>query len=147
MVGRVQHTLSFFLRRLFAGTQWIVSSTTGSSWLSRVGSGKPLWVGSLISKMGRVFMVMLSTLPRVVTRVFNNLAYSVSTFGVGPSSSESGMLTVRILIPFRLLTLTPRVESLCRLAMEKELERERERERDVDRTQDTPSTRGKRAVI
>jgi len=66
--------------------------------------------------------VVLSALPEVVTRVFNNLAYSVVTFGGG--SSESGMVTVRTLMPFRFLTLTlvPWMVSPCRLDMKGEKE-------------------------
>lgn len=62
-------------------------------------------------------MVILSALPEVVARVFNNLAYSVLTFEVGPSSSESKILTVRTLMPFLFLTLMLRVKSPGRLAM------------------------------
>ena len=69
-----------------------------------------------------MFTVTLSALPDVATRVFRSLAYSTLTFeGGASSSSESGIETVRIFIPFRLFDLvpTPCTDPPCRLAMEK----------------------------
>jgi len=92
-----QRTLSFaFFRRFFAGLLGTVFSVTVSSgsWVLRHDSnGSSSWVVFLALRRGKEFMVTLSALPEVVTRVFNNLAYLVSTFE-GPSSSESGTATV-----------------------------------------------------